>query len=76
MTDYTAYVGRLYMHYRGGLYTIKMIASGAGRLKDEPFFVYESVETNAIYCRPCRDFLTNVITEGLPIERFKPVNLD
>ena len=70
-------IGGIYKHYKGNNYEVVGIARHSETLEELVVYraLYDSPEfgKNALWVRPKKMFLENVIIDGKEIERFKKV---
>ncbi len=64
----SAEIGRKYQHFKGGIYTVLLIAAHADT--KEPFVVYSKDDAVQIFVRPLVDWEKPVTISGNLVPRF------
>jgi hypothetical protein len=66
-------IGGLYEHFKG--FKIRVICEAVDTETELPLVIYIHLEDGAIWARPKKMFLENVIKDGKKVERFKKIKL-
>lgn len=70
-------IGAKYKHYKGNEYELFAIARDSETLEElliyKALYKSEKFGENALWARPKKMFLENVIVDGVEVERFKKI---